>query len=284
MQEKSFKARDMIIAIFCTLLAILCIVFYFLPAFNVGEATSTFAELEYTYFSGWEITRAAFTGTKVIGYNWDALMYIKDTYGFAIIIAGVLMPLSIVCSITTAVFAYIAWLKKESFKKFCFLFSLVGMIFQTISLILIWFLAIMTKEPYAYGYFAASVKGGMSYASFVSLILAFVIAIVACAYNFFIDGEDDEYEEIEDDEEEEVVRKPRKRIIEVDDDEYEEVVVVRRRKVAPSAKVDKPESNNEDKFVKVEKTLPSKTPTKSTTASKPAATRTTTTHRTTTKK
>ena len=85
MQEKGFKTKDMIIAIFCTILAILCIVFYFLPAFNVQHSTSPVGDFTKVSYSGYELTRAAISSTKVIGYNWDGLMYIKDTYGFAII-------------------------------------------------------------------------------------------------------------------------------------------------------------------------------------------------------
>ena len=36
----------MVIAIFCTLLAILCIVFYFLPAFNIKHSTGPMAEFD----------------------------------------------------------------------------------------------------------------------------------------------------------------------------------------------------------------------------------------------
>ena len=225
MQEKKFKPKDMIISIFCTILAILCIVFYFLPAFNIKHSASPMMEYTVVNYSGWEITRAALSSVKVVGFNWDGLMYIKDTYGFAIITAGVLMPLSIICSLTTAVFAYLSWLKSETFKKFCFLFSLCGMIFQTISLVLVWFIAIMSKDGNHYNYFNNNIKGGMSYGSFVSLILVFVIAIVACAYNYFLENFDDEDEEEEDDDEEEVVyvvRKKKKKIVYVDEDEEEE--------------------------------------------------------------
>lgn len=220
MQEKKFKTKDMIISIFCTLLTILCIVFYFLPAFNIKHSTSPMAEYEVVTYNAWEVTRAALASTKVIGFNWAGLTFIKDVYGFAIIISGVLMPLSIVCSLTTTVFAYLSWLKGEQFKKFCFLFSLVGMLFQTVSLIMIWFIAIMTKNGQSYNFFNNNIKGGMSYASFVSLILVFVIAIVACAYNYFLDNFDDDDEE---EEEEEVIEDD-------DDDEYEVVVVKRRKK------------------------------------------------------
>ena len=233
MQKKGLKTKDMVIAIFCTLLAILCIVFYFMPAFNIQHSTSPVGQFDKVSYSGYELTRAALSSTKVIGYNWDGLMYIKDTYGFAIILAGVLMPLSILCSIATAVFAYLSWFKGEKFKKFCFLTSLMGMIFQTITLICTWFLAIMTNDGRSYGYFNSNVKGGMSYGSFVSLILVFVIAIVACAYNYFLDDgsyddEDDDDEYYDDDEELD------------DDEEYEEVVIVRRKKK-------KTTTNTEDK-------------------------------------
>ena len=262
----------MVIAIFCTILAILCIVFYFLPAFNVKHSASPMMEYDEVKYSAWEITRAAFARTKVIDVNWAGLTYIKDKYGLAIILAGVLTPLAIISSLTTAVFAYLSWLKNEKFKKFCFLFSLCGMIFQTISLIVTWFIALQTKSGNHYGFFKNNLKGGMSYASFVSLILAFVIAIVACAYNYFLENFDDE-----DDEEEEIVEDD-----EEDDDEYEyEEVVIRRKKKkvaspeevktaaskgsvkSESVKVEEPESTGGTKFVKVEKGQPTKVKTTS---------------------
>ena len=220
MAEQKFKTKDMVIAVFCTLLAILCIVFYFLPAFNVKHSASPSMPYDEVVYSGWEITKAALSSAKVIGVNWEGLMYIKDVYGFAIIMGGVLMPLSIVCSVATTVFAYISWLKNEEMKKFCFLFSLCGMAFQTLSLIVIWFIAIQTKSGNHYGYFKNNIKGGMSYASFVSLILVFVIAIIACAYNYFLENFDDEDEDDEDDEEDD----------DDEDAEYEEVVIVKRVK------------------------------------------------------
>lgn len=232
MQEKSFKTKDMIIAIFCTLLAILCIVFYFLPAFNIKHSTSPMQDFEVIDYSAWEITRAALSGSKVIGYNWDGLMYIKEVYGFAIILAGILTPLALVCSVVTAVFAYLSWFKGETFKKFCFMFSLIGMVFQTISLILVWFIAIMSKDGNNYSYYNNNIKGGMSYGAFVSLILVFVIAIVACAYNYFLEDYDDEDEEEDDEDDEDEDDVPRsskkKRVIEYDDDE--EVIIVKKKK------------------------------------------------------
>jgi uncharacterized membrane protein len=241
MQEKKLKIKDMIIAIFCTILAVLCIVFYFLPAFNIKHSTSPMMEYEVVNYSGWEMTRAAFASAKVIGFNWSGLTYIKEVYGFAVILSGVLMPLSIVCSIGTTVFAYLSWLKTETFKKFCFLFSLVGMLFQTISLVLIWFIAIMSKDGNHYNFFNNNIKGGMSYGAFVSLILVFVIAIIACAYNYFLENFDDEDEEDEEDDDEEeeieyVVRKRKKKIVYIDvDEDEEEEEEVKPKKTTPKS-------------------------------------------------
>lgn len=239
MSEKKFKTKDMIIAIFCTILTILCIVFYFLPALNMKDATGGFNSNDVTNhnYSGWEITLAAFTNHKVAGFNWDGLMYIKDVYGVAIILSGVLMPIAILCCVLTTVFSYLSWFRGEKFKKFCFLFSLVAMIFQTVTLVSTWFIALMTREGQNYDFFRANTKGGMAYGGFVSLILVFVIAIIACAYNYFIDDseedDDDEYDthrrrrhyddedEDEDDEDEEEYERPRKRRY-VDEDEEEE--------------------------------------------------------------
>lgn len=248
MAENKFKTRDMVIAIFCTLLAILCIVFYFLPAFNIKHSPSPMMEYEVVNYSAWEVTIATFTESKVLGFNWEGLMYIKDTYGLAIMLAGVLMPLAIVCSILTAVFAYLSWLKGETFKKFCFLFSLCGMIFQTITLIAIWFIALVTKNGNNYDFFHNNIKGGMSYASFVSLILAFVIAIIACAYNYFLDGEGDEDDEEDEDEDEEDLPKKKRRIEYVEDDgDEEEVIIIRRKKKTNTSEDAKPEEAVKDK-------------------------------------
>lgn len=251
MAEQKFKTKDMIIAIFCTLLTILFIVFYFLPAFNIKHSTDG---LDYTtvVYSGWEMTIATFTKTKYIGAdapNWAGLIYIKDTYGLAVSLAGVLMPLAILCSIATTVFTYLSWLKGEQFKKYSFLFSLCGMVFQTITLISTWFIAMVTKEGKHYGFYGANLKGGMSYGAFVSLILAFVIAIIACAYNYFLDNFDDEEED--EDEEEERPRKKRIRYVEVDDDEEEEeIVVVRKKKSSAKVKDDDVEVSEDIEKVK----------------------------------
>ena len=277
MQDNKFKFKDMIIAIFCTILAILCIVFYFLPAFNVKHTASPMEEYEMINYSGWEITRATFSTTKVVGFNWDGLMYIKDAFGFPLIMAGVLMPLSIICSIVTAVFAYLSWLKNDNFKKFCFMFSLCGMIFQTITLIVVWYIALQIRSGNATeilnNVYDANMKGGMSYGSFVSLILAFVIAIIACAYNYFLenfDDEDDEEDEEDDDEEEEIVivKKKRKKIVYVyeDEEDEEEPEVVKEK--TKETKVEKPESTGGQSFIKVDKKEPAKKSSTKTSTSK----------------
>ena len=236
MEQKKFKTKDMIIAVFCTILAILCIVFYFLPAFNVKHTASPMMDYETLNYSGWEITRATFTSNKVVDFNWAGLMYIKDAYGMPLMLAGILMPLSIICSLTTAVFAYLSWLKSEKFKKFCFMFSLCGMIFQTVTLIVVWYMAIQIRSGNASAilnsYFDANMKGGMSYGSFVSLILVFVVAIIACAYNYFLENFDEEDEEEEEEENSEDSSKTKKKVIEIDEDE--EYVVVKKKKKTDS--------------------------------------------------
>ncbi len=215
MAEKQFKTKDMIIAVICTILAVLSIVFYFLPAFSVEHSPSlNFETSEKLYYSAWDMTRAVFT--KVI--NWDSdivgLMYIKKVYGMAVFISGIVMPIGIACLITTTVFAYLSWFKGEKFKKFCFMFSLCGMMFTTITLISTWYIAIQLRSGnVAMDYFAYNIKGSIAYGSFVSLIISFVVAIVACAYNYFLDNFDDEEDE-EDEEEidEEEEQKPAKKV------------------------------------------------------------------------
>lgn len=256
MSDKKIKTKDMIIAIICTLLAVLSIVFYFLPAFNVKHKANPSLDYEVVNFSGWDMTKSVFSDTVIIGTKVEKLLAIKRSYGFAIIMSGLLMPLGIMCTIATTVFTYLSWLKNEEHKKYCFMFSLVGMVFATFTLISTWYVAIQIRNGNNFQVFGANLKGGISYASFVTLILAFVVAIVACAYNYFLDNFDDEDEE--DDEEDD------------DDDEYEEVVVVRRKKktgeieekeeVRPKAKTPKLETAREkdeddkNKFIKREKT------------------------------
>lgn len=230
MEQKKFKTKDMIIAVFCTILAILCIVFYFLPAFNIKDSASPMMEFEEHLYSGWDMTRACFARTKVYGTSWGELTFVKEVFGFAVILGGILMPLSIMCVLTTTVFAYLSWLKSEDLKKFCFLFSLCAMIFQTITLICTWFIALMSKNGTYQEMFKSNVKGGMSYGAFVSLILVFVVAIIACAYNYFLenfdeeDEEEEEDEDEEDEEEEEPAPKKKKKVIVLEEDEEIEIV------------------------------------------------------------
>ncbi len=264
MTEKKFKTKDMLIAIFCTVLAVLCIVFYFLPAFNVKHRVGPQVDYEQINYSAWEMTKATFSNTKVIGSNMEGLMYIKDTYAFPILASGILMPLGIICTITTAVFSYLSWLKNEDFKKYCFLFSLVGMMFTTVTLICTWFVAIMIRDGNNFDFFNYNLKGSISYASFVSLILSFVVAIIACAYNYFLDNFDDEEEE--EDEEDEEPKKPAKKEQPVVEEKVEEPVVTEAK---PKAEVTKTATTKKPSSTKT--TTTKKPATKTTTATKAPA-------------
>ena len=222
MAEKQFKTKDMIIAVICTLLAILSIVFYFLPAFTVEHSPSLNFEIsEKLSYSAWDMTKAVFTSTKDWGSSLIGLLYIKDVYGVAVVTSGLLMPIGIMFIIATAVFAYLSWFKGEKFKKFCFLFSLCGMVFTTITLISTWYLAIQlsTNASGRLDYFAYNIKGAIAYASFVSLIIAFVVAIVACAYYYFLDNFDEDDEDDEDEEEEEQAQIAEEKVVTKDTDE-----------------------------------------------------------------
>ena len=207
MAEKQLKIKDMIIAVICTLLTVLSIVFYFLPAFSVEHSASLSFEIsEKLNYSAWDMTKAVFTSTIDWGSPIVGLLYIKQVYGMSIMISGLLMPIGIIFTIATTVFAYLSWFKGEKFKKFCFLFSLCGMVFTTITLISTWYLAIQLRNNAngALDYFSYNIKGSISYGSFVSLIIAFVVAIVACAYNYFLDNfDEEEYEDDDEDEEDE---------------------------------------------------------------------------------
>ena len=202
MAEKQFKTKDMIIAVICTLLAILSIVFYFLPAFSVEHSASlNFETSEKLYYSAWDMTRAVFASSKDFGSSIIGLLYIKDVYSMAVVISGIVMPIGIACIIATTVFAYLSWFKGEKFKKLCFLFGLCGMMFTTITLISTWYIAIQLRSGNGLiDYFYYNIKGSIAYGSFVSLIISFVVAIVACAYNYFLDNFDEE--EVEEEEEE----------------------------------------------------------------------------------
>lgn len=217
MAEKQFKTKDMIIAVICTILAVLSIVFYFLPAFSVEHSPSlNFETSEKLFYSAWDMTKTVFTNVIDWDSNIVGLMYIKDVYGMAVFISGIVMPIGIACIITTTVFAYLSWFKGEKFKKFCFMFSLCGMMFTTITLISTWYIAIQLRSGnVVMDYFAYNIKGSIAYGSFVSLIISFVVAIVACAYNYFLDNfdEDEEMEDDDDeDEEDEEVQEPVKKV------------------------------------------------------------------------
>ena len=186
-----------------------------MPAFSVAHSPNlSFDNAETVVFSAYDMTRVIFMKSIPWGEDITGLMYIKDVYGMAVVLSGILMPLGLVCSVVTAVFAYISWFKGEQFKKFCFLFSLCGMVFATITLISTWFIAIQLRNGNAYiEYFNNNIKGSIAYGSFVSLILAFVIAIIACAYNYFLDNFDDEEDEEDDEEDdEEEIEEPKKKV------------------------------------------------------------------------
>lgn len=195
----------MIIAVICTILAVLSIVFYFLPAFSVEHSASlNFETSEKLYYSAWDMTRAVFASSKDFGSSIIGLLYIKDVYSMAVVISGIVMPIGIACIIATTVFAYLSWFKGEKFKKLCFLFGLCGMMFTTITLISTWYIAIQLRSGNGLiDYFYYNIKGSIAYGSFVSLIISFVVAIVACAYNYFLDNFDEEEEEADEEEEEE---------------------------------------------------------------------------------
>ena len=253
MSDKKIKTKDMIIAILCTLLAILCIVFYFLPAFDVKHKSDPSADYEVVTFSGWDMTKAVFSDTVIIGTKVEKILAIKDSYGFAIILSGLLMPLSIICTIVTAVFTYLSWLKNEDFKKYCFLFSLVGMVFGTLTLISTWFIAIQIRNGNNFQVFGANLKGSISYASFVSLILSFVVAIIACAYNYFLDNFDEEEEEEDDDDEEyEIIRVKKKKTPTEDEGDVEETPKKSTKKVTLEKAKEK-DATDQMKFIKKEK-------------------------------
>ena len=253
MSDKKIKTKDMIIAILCTLLAILCIVFYFLPAFDVKHKSDPSADYEVVTFSGWDMTKAVFSDTVIIGTKVEKILAIKDSYGFAIILSGLLMPLSIICTIVTTVFTYLSWLKNEDFKKYCFLFSLVGMVFGTLTLISTWFIAIQIRNGNNFQVFGANLKGSISYASFVSLILSFVVAIIACAYNYFLDNFDEEEEEEDDDDEEyEIIRVKKKKTPTEDEGDVEETPKKSTKKVTLEKAKEK-DATDQMKFIKKEK-------------------------------
>ena len=143
------------------------------------------------------------------------------------------MPLGLISVVATTVFAYLSWLKSDELKKFCFLFGLCSMAFTTSTLIANWFLTIQIRNGNNFNFFYFNLEGNMAYASFVSLILTFVIAIIACAYNYFLDNFDDEEEE--DEEEEELPKKSKKVVEEDEEDEEVEEKPVKKTKTAKTS-------------------------------------------------
>ena len=146
------------------------------------------------------------------------------------------------------------------------------MMFTTVTLIATWFIAIQIRDGNNFGFFNYNLKGSIAYASFVSLILAFVVAIIACAYNYFLDNFDDEEEEDdededEDDEEEEEIKpqKVRKVTSEEVKEKARETVAVDIAKKPTTRTVSKPRTTA------AKKTTTSKTTTKSSTAKKTAS-------------
>ena len=284
--EKKFKTKDMIICVFCTLLAILSIVFYFLPAFNVKHRVGPQADYEQCNYSAWEMTKAVFTDTKVMGSNMEGLLHIKDYYTFAVLVSGILMPLGVICTICTTIFSYLSWLKNEKFKQYCFLFSLCGMMFTTITLICTWFIAIQLRDGNNVDFFNYNLKGSISYASFISLILAFVVAIIACAYNYFLDNFDDEDEDYEDDDEEEEEEevKPRKVKAEAVSAPKSSIIEELQKEAMVEVKEEEPKFVNKKVPASETKTGTKKTSTTSKATSKSTGTKTTSAKKSTTTK
>ena len=162
MQNKTLKVKDMMIAVFLTILAVLAIVFYFLPAFNIQHTASIGTDYETVNFSAWNMTQASFTSTKVLGSDLLTLLELKEAYSMPIFLAGILTPLAIVSIILTTTFAYLSWLKNDNFKKFCFMFGLVSMMLSTIALIAVWFMALKIKTgEVSFSYLYVNIKGNI---------------------------------------------------------------------------------------------------------------------------
>lgn len=221
MQGAENKTKDMIISIICIVLSILCIVFYFLPAFSIKHSVDGAIFLTQN-FSGFDMTRSLFTNSYILGSPFQNMLDIRNMFTYQTFLAGVMLSLGILASIGTAVFTTLSWLKDEKFKQFAFLTSICDMFFVIVSLISTWLIAMNIHSGMEIGNLYNNKVCSMGVAAFAGLILAFVIAIVACAYYYFLDDEDeeeeyeedededeeyDEYEEEEDDEEEEDLKK-----------------------------------------------------------------------------
>lgn len=200
MQGAERKTKDMIISIICIVLSILCIVFYFLPAFSIKHSVDGAVYLTQN-FSGFDMTSSLFADTYVLGTPFQNMIDIRNMFTYQTFLAGVMLPLGVLASIATAVFTTLSWLKDEKFKQFAFLTSICDMFFVIVSLISTWLIAMNIHSGVEIGNLYNNKVCSMGVAAFVGLILAFVIAIVACAYYYFLDEDDEEeYEEDEDEE------------------------------------------------------------------------------------
>ncbi|MBQ9791338.1 MAG: hypothetical protein IJW28_02005 [Clostridia bacterium] len=200
MQGAERKTKDMIISIICIVLSILCIVFYFLPAFSIKHSVDGAVYLTQN-FSGFDMTSSLFADTYILGTPFQNMIDIRNMFTYQTFLAGVMLPLGVLASIATAVFTTLSWLKDEKFKQFAFLTSICDMFFVIVSLISTWLIAMNIHSGVEIGNLYNNKVCSMGVAAFVGLILAFVIAIVACAYYYFLDEDDEEeYEEDEDEE------------------------------------------------------------------------------------
>ena len=214
MQGAEKKTKDMIISIICIVLSILCIVFYFLPAFSIKHSVDGAIYLTQN-FSGFDMTRSIFTNSYTLGSHFQNMIDIRNMFTYQTFLAGILLPLGILASMGTATFTTLSWLKDEKFKQFAFLTSICDMFFVIVSLISTWLIAMNIHSGIEIGNLYNNKVCSMGVAAFAGLILAFVIAIVACAYYYFLDEDEElEYEEDEDEDEDEDYDE--------DDEEYED--------------------------------------------------------------
>ena len=147
------------------------------------------------------MTSSLFADTYILGTPFQNMIDIRNMFTYQTFLAGVMLPLGVLASIATAVFTTLSWLKDEKFKQFAFLTSICDMFFVIVSLISTWLIAMNIHSGVEIGNLYNNKVCSMGVAAFVGLILAFVIAIVACAYYYFLDEDDEEeYEEDEDEE------------------------------------------------------------------------------------
>lgn len=220
----TFTKKDLIIAITTGLLAVVCIVFYFLPVITVlHDASPGFVTALQENFSGFDITNAMFSNLETIPYTDYGMHLLKIkivsmNYPLYSILIGVFLPLVSVALIITSIFTFLACFKGEKFKIYGFIASLCGTVFAIISTVAIWLLAdvfVSGDSIMEQAGFYINVNGSIGYATFVILAVAFVCAIEICAYNYFVgldpEDEDDEDDEDEDEDEYEIKVKPKKK-------------------------------------------------------------------------